>query len=282
MIHRASSRKDKPFLPLNASELNGGDDTLFREKWTGYGTNSGVGGRKASDTAAGWLQSTTPGTIFVDELHWLDQRAVGYLRALLGRDRTKFRPATGVGEEFEPDVRLLFATFRDLDELQGEGVLTDDFVRRLLGRYLTVPPLNDRKEDIPLFVESCREGRRPDDRFLYALLQHDWRDLEVDGLLTAIRTAVSRTREGQPLTVDSLQGTSVPADLLARLTAMDEQAARRELYGFLIDLLRQQGFEPGTRKRSLNVRLGKLMGLHRSTIDRRLKELGLGPSGGGE
>jgi DNA-binding NtrC family response regulator len=281
VIHRASPRGERPFHPLNASELNGGDDTLFREKWTGYGRNSGVGGRRPGDTAPGWLQSTAGGTIFVDELHSLDRRAVEYLRGLLGRDGTEFRPASGEGPAFVPDVRLLFATFRDIAGLKDECVLPDDFVRRLQERYLTVPSLNDRREDIPLFVDRYREGRRPDERFLLALLQYDWRSLEVDGLLTAIRTAVSRTPEGQPLTIDSLRDT-LPAATQGRVAALVEVAVRRELYQFLIALLRQQGFEPGTRGRSLNVRLAELMGVHRSTIDRHLDKLGLVPSGGGE
>ncbi len=203
VINRASSRSDKPFLHLNAIELTGGDPNLFREKWTGYGKKSGVNGRKASDTELGWLQTTAGGTIFVDELHSIDRLTVDYLRTLMGRDETMLRPASGQGEAFVPDVRLLFAPFRDIAVLKDECVLPEDFVRRLGGRYLTVPSLNDRREDIPLFVESRREGRRPDERFQLALLQHDWGALEVDGLLTAIRTAVSRTPEGQPLTVDS-------------------------------------------------------------------------------
>jgi DNA-binding NtrC family response regulator len=281
VIHRASSRKDKPFLHLNASELNGGDPNLFREKWMGFGKNSAVGNRKSSDFADGWLQTTEGGTIFVDELHSLDIRAVDYLRALLGRDETKFRPPTGEQKTFSPDVRLVFATYRDIATLKDEGVLPEDFTRRLLGRYLTVPSLNDRREDIPLFVDRYREGRLPDERFLLALLQHDWRSEEVDGLLTAIRAAVSRTPEGQPLTIDSLRDT-LPAATQGRVAALVEVAVRRELYQFLIDLLRQQGFEPGTRGRSLNVRLAELMGVHRSTIDRHLVKLGLVPSGGGE
>ncbi len=153
--------------------------------------------------------------------------------------------------------------------------------RAVASRYLTVPSLNDRREDIPLFGERFGDGHRPDERFLLTLLQNDWRSLEVDGLITAVTTAVSRTPDGQPLTLDSLNG-SVPAELRRRIAALDEGEVGSSLYRFLLDLLRQHGSEPGARGRSPNVRLAQLMGVDKSTIGRRLKGYGLGPADGGE
>lgn len=218
LIHRSSSRRVAPYLPLHANEVGGGDENIRRERWTGYGQDSGVGNRRRTDERDGWLQRASGGTIFLDEIHSLDRWTFDYLRAPL--DRAEMRPAVGAGDAFTPDVRFLFATFKSMEEVEREGAMPADFIRRLRGRYLTVPPLNDRREDIPLFVQQISEGYEVDDQFLYALLRHDWSGGQLHELLVTLREAVDRTPLGGSLTTAALAG-RIPAPLLEDVEALD-------------------------------------------------------------
>ncbi len=271
-LHATSERRDKPFRDLSADDLVGGDETIHRGKWTGYGPRSGLKDIPAKEITRGWLEQAEGGTIFVDELHNLDERTLNFLRKIL--DGREIPRAAGNGDPVIPNVRLVFATYKPFEELCSPGKLPHDFVRRLRGRFLTVPPLSERKEDIPLFVEQFRDRRVAESSFLLALLRHDWHDGEVDELISAIRSAVARRNAGEHLTVSDLRGL-VPAPLIAVVSAMSQDELDHEVYSFLLRTLERQGFADGKRGASKQKRLAEILGIHDSTVSRRRKELGL-------
>lgn len=257
---------------MSADDINDGDATIFREKWTGFGKYSGLPGIKGTESKTGLLQNNAGGTIFVDEMHSLDKRSLNYMRKIL--DREEIPLAVGQGKPIKPDVRLIFATFEVITRLHEEKILPDDFVRRIGDGHLIVPPLSRRREDILLFVEKYREDCRSEESFLLGLLYHDWPG-QVHQLIVAINRAVVKAMSGKKrLELTALQGV-ISDSLFDRLTSMNEKEIGIELYTYLIDVLEQQGFSHGRRGSALNKRLADLLGVSPSQLSNRLDDLGL-------
>jgi DNA-binding NtrC family response regulator len=241
----------------------------------GHGRNAGLNGVAPNHEEPGLLRSTAGGTLFIDELHSLDRATLEFLRRPM--DRGPMHPAVGQGDTFTPNVRFIFATYHSLDVLLNEEVLPTDFYRRLGGRTLEVPPLNQRKEDIPLFFERFRNGRRHRSSFLLALLLHDWHGGQVDELLRAIRDAISRRCEGEAVTAEDLRGL-LPTCVLDYVSSLTEEVMEREVYSWMRGILRAQGFES---ERELRERMAELLGVSATTVWRRLRELDQSASGDG-
>jgi DNA-binding NtrC family response regulator len=278
LMHKTSARCERPFIDLSADDLVGGDETIRRVRWAGRGRDSGLAGGDPKRGAEGWLQQAKGGTIFVDEFHNLDEISLNYLRKPLDRDR-EIPLAVGVGEPFKPDVRLIFATYRTIEELLREGKIPPDVHRRLRNRFLSVPPFRERKDDIPLFIEKFRGDCRPGECFYLALLYHDWEQGQVDELITVIRTAVANKGGHGALRSSDLRGL-IPDKLVARVTGMREAEVGRELYTYLTRVLEVQGFRRGGRRgNALQKRLAELLDTDEARVSTRIKELGLSPPG---
>lgn len=207
-------------------------------------------------------------------MHNLDEISLNYLRKPLDRDR-EIPLAVGVGEPFKPDVRLIFATYRTVEDLQRSGTIPPELYRRLRNRFLVVPPLRERKEDIPLFVEKCRVTCRPGECFYLALLYRDWEQGQVDELITAIRMAVANVGNKGILRASDLRRL-IPDEAVDRVSGMRGIDVGRELYSYLTRILEDQGFCQGGRGgTALQKRLAELLGIDEARVSTRLRELGL-------
>lgn len=243
LLHKTSARRERRFLDLSADDLVGGDETIRRVRWAGHGRDSGLPGIDSKNGAKGWLQQAEGGTIFVDEFHNLDEISFNFLRKPLDRDR-EIPLAVGVGEAFKPNVRLIFATYRTIEDLRHQGKVPPDVLRRLRNRFLVVPPLHERKDDILLFVEKYRRKRRPGECFFLALLWHNWEHGQVDELITAIRTAVANKEDQATLRASDLRGL-IPDAVVSRVAGMPESEVGRELYSYLTRVLELWGSATG-------------------------------------
>ncbi len=143
-IHNLSPRRDGPFVAANVGAL---PETLIESELFGYekGAFSGALRRKP-----GWFEMAQRGTLFLDEVGEMAPKTqVDLLRVLEQREVRRLG-----GEELIPlDVRLVAATHRDVDELVAEGKLREDLYYRLNVVPLRLPPLRERRDDIPLLVE---------------------------------------------------------------------------------------------------------------------------------
>jgi two-component system response regulator GlrR len=143
-IHRASSRRDGPFIPVNCTAI---PETLLESELFGHAKGSFTG---ASRSYAGLFQSAHGGTMFLDEIGDMPLHLqVKLLRVLQER---VIRPV-GSTEPVPVDVRIISATHRDLDRAIEEKKFREDLFYRLNVVSLELPPLNERKEDIPLLVD---------------------------------------------------------------------------------------------------------------------------------
>jgi len=143
-IHRASSRRDGPFIPVNCTAI---PESLLESELFGHAKGSFTG---ASRSYAGLFQSAHGGTMFLDEIGDMPLHLqVKLLRVLQER---VIRPV-GSTEPVPVDVRIISATHRNLEEAIEQKKFREDLFYRLNVVSLELPPLNERKEDIPLLVD---------------------------------------------------------------------------------------------------------------------------------
>lgn len=143
-IHRASKRKDGPFIPVNCSAI---PETLLESELFGHAKGSSTG---ATKSYFGLFQSAHNGTLFLDEIGDMPQHLqVRLLRVL---QEKQVRPV-GTTTVIPVDVRIISATHTDLEEAVAEKHFRQDLFYRLNVVSLDIPSLNERKEDIPLLAE---------------------------------------------------------------------------------------------------------------------------------
>ncbi|MFO0625318.1 MAG: sigma-54 dependent transcriptional regulator [Polyangiales bacterium] len=143
-IHRYSARAQMPFVPVNCSSFNEG--TLESELF-GH-TRGGFTGAVAS--RKGLFMLANGGVLFLDEVGELPPRVQAELLRVL--QEGEVRPV-GSDDVMRVDVRVVCATHRDLDALVAAGRFRDDLLFRLRVIEIDVPPLRERREDIPALAE---------------------------------------------------------------------------------------------------------------------------------
>jgi PAS domain S-box-containing protein len=143
-IHNLSFRKDKPFIAVNCGAL---PDTLLESELFGYKAGAFTDAKKDKPGRFALAQG---GTLFLDEIGDISASVqVKLLRVL--QDKT-YEPVGGISP-VKADVRIITATNKKLDQLVKEDKFRDDLYYRVNVMKLELPPLRNRKEDIPLLVE---------------------------------------------------------------------------------------------------------------------------------
>jgi two-component system response regulator GlrR len=142
-IHRASSRKDQPFVAINCSAMA---ENLLESELFGHVKGAFTG---ADRTHKGLFQAAHGGTLLLDEIGDMPMRLqVKLLRVL---QENNIRPI-GATDAIPVNVRVISATHRDLQQLMMSGQFREDLYYRLNVVHIEMPPLNRRREDIPLLV----------------------------------------------------------------------------------------------------------------------------------
>jgi transcriptional regulator of aroF, aroG, tyrA and aromatic amino acid transport len=148
-IHMASPRRNKPFVAVNCAAL---PPTLLESELFGYEEGSFTGAKKGGKH--GLFKYADKGTIFLDEIGELPTHLqVKLLRVL---QEYKIRKV-GSSEEIPVDVRVIAATNRNLEELIKTGQFREDLYYRLNVIPLVIPPLRERREDIPILAKHFIE-----------------------------------------------------------------------------------------------------------------------------
>ena len=173
-IHNLSSRSDKAFIPVVCSSLS---ETLLESELFGHEKGAFT---NADSMHKGKFELAHGGTIFLDEIGEINQSVqVKLLRVLQER---KFERVGGE-EPIEVDVRVLAATNKNLEEEVKAGRFREDLYFRLNGIHIEVPPLRERKDDIPLLLNSFLERYNSensknitgfDSHARSALYKYDW------------------------------------------------------------------------------------------------------------
>jgi len=173
-IHRSSPRKDGPFVAINCAAL---PETLLESELFGYERGAFTG---ATQTKPGQIEQAAGGVLFLDEVGEMSPSAQAkLLRVLQEREFQRL----GATRTIRANVRIVAATNRDLRKAVEAGTFREDLYYRLHVFEIRIPPLRDRKDDLPLFTDSFLKdiGRSLvsapaglTDEARAALLAHDW------------------------------------------------------------------------------------------------------------
>jgi DNA-binding NtrC family response regulator len=278
-IHAASPRADKPFVPINTGSM---PVDLLESLLFGHVRGAFTG---AVTSKKGLFEVADQGTLFLDEISTIGPETQAKLLRVI-QERAFMR--LGGTETIKTDVRILAASNTDLAVLVRQGRFREDLYHRLNVITIQLPPLRERREDIPLLVDHflqlyCRENRKPLRRFtpraMKLLLDYDWPG-NVRELENAVERAVVLSTEDEmdvdllPEAVRSRQlfGVRLPVpDLLASadpdhgpsLFDILEEVERR----LILDMLEQTGGNQTEAAERFRIPL--------STLHQKIKRLGI-------
>ncbi|MCX7613971.1 MAG: sigma-54 dependent transcriptional regulator [Caldimicrobium sp.] len=202
IIHQLSSRRHGPFITLDCTTLQ---ETIFESEVFGHEKGAFTG---AINSKKGLVELADGGSLFVDEIGELPlPLQKKFLRFI--QEKTFLR--VGGTKFLKADVRIIAATNRNLEEEVKKGHFRADLYFRLNTLIIEIPPLRDRKEDLPLILEhflkiKSKELGRPfrgfSKKFLEYLLNYNWPG-NVRELINVVERALVLARDGY-LTEDLL------------------------------------------------------------------------------
>ncbi|WP_166823510.1 sigma-54-dependent transcriptional regulator [Thalassoroseus pseudoceratinae] len=201
-VHEQSLRADGPFVPVNCGAL---PENLIESEFFGHRKGAFTG---ADAPRKGLFEVAHGGTLFLDELGELDKSMqVKLLRFLESGEIRR----VGENEPFNVDVRIVCATNRDLQEMAEEGTFREDLIFRVNTFEIHLPPLRERKEDIPEIALAliARHLKRDDvsreiltPEATEALINHEWTG-NIRELANALEHAVILSG-GEPISPEDL------------------------------------------------------------------------------
>ena len=149
-IHRLSRRKDHSFVPINCGAI---PENLMESEFFGYNKGAFTG---ASSDKKGYLELAEGGTLFLDEIGEISLgMQVKLLRAIEGGG---IMPLGG-RKQIKPDIKIIAATNQNLVKMVAQGKMRNDFFYRIHVVPIHLPPLRERKSDIPLLLEHFMEQK---------------------------------------------------------------------------------------------------------------------------
>jgi two-component system response regulator PilR (NtrC family) len=265
-IHKQSGRRDKVFLPVNCSAI---PETLLESQLFGHMKGAFTG---ASSFQEGMFQRANGGTIFLDEIGEMPlvlQPKI--LRAIEERAVTPI----GATKPVQVDVRIIAATNRVLKQEVDEGKFREDLYYRLNVIHLHVPPLRERRDDIPLLIEHFlrrqniemkKNYQGVESAALKVLMSLPWK-----GNIRDLNNVLERAMilgNGEWITVKDLPSWEVPEEDLFRNVGHDLKRALRAYEKSHIENVLKE--TDGDRTRT-----AELLGMSRSSLYRKIESLGI-------
>jgi PAS domain S-box-containing protein len=264
-IHDMSSRSDKGFVPVNCGAI---PENLVESEFFGHRRGAFTG---AHIDKTGYLHSADEGTLFLDEIGELGLNIqVKLLRAL---ERGEYAPV-GDTRLRKSGFRVISATNRDFSAMVTQGLIREDFFYRISVLPIQLPPLKDKKEDIPLLIEHFLKmyvkGKKIPaipGKIMEILYNHDW-----PGNVRELQSVIQRylavgnfdfltfngKEEMKPLVVDAYRPSNVP-DL--------REAVERFEKDFILSVLNHNQWHRGKAANAL--------GIDPKTLYTKMKKIGL-------
>src|SRR5579871_3283088 len=265
-LHVNSVRSDRPLVTINCAALT---ESLLESELFGHEKGAFTG---AAQSKPGLVEVAEGGTLFIDEIGEMAPALQAKLLRVL--EDGHYRRVGGT-REVHADVRVIAATNRPLEEELKEGRFRADLYYRLNVVTIELPPLRERRQDIPLLVEHFLETRQigpsryrlhPD--ALDALVRHDW-----PGNVRELANVLERAQilaEGQTITLDDLPDTMVP-EVSDRAPAGDPRQLREVERAHVRQVLVQEKYN--------KVHAAKVLGISRRALYRLISKYHLEASG---
>ena len=269
-LHAMSHLKDKIFLPVNCGAI---PENLLESQLFGHAKGSFTGAIAAQE---GLFQRARGGTIFLDEI---GDMPLGLQVKLLRAIEQKEILPLGTTSPVKIDLRIIAATNRELRKSVDEGKFREDLFYRLNVVGLEIPPLRERREDIPALVEYLvrrhnaemkKSFRGVDNATMRVLMALPWKG-NIRELDNVIEHAMI-LGDGEWITVADLPR-SVPVESLSAAAAGDDLREAMRLY--------EKTHIEGVLRRAENDKrkAADLLGLSLSSLYRKIEELGIGEPG---
>jgi PAS domain S-box-containing protein len=262
-VHECSARCNKPFIPVNCGAIT---ESLFESEFFGHRKGAFTG---ALGDKKGCLDLADGGTLFLDELGELSLSSqTKLLRAIEGHG---FTPVGGTALH-TPSFRIIAATNRDLAERVRQGKMREDFYYRIHVIPIHLPPLRERREDIPLLIEHFL-GAYPSDNDLPAItpgvlqqfMHHDW-----PGNIRELHNALYRY-----LTLGRLPGKGPARPVSPRPTPSEHHLEQESLATALEEFEKEFLRETLDRNDWKRNETAAALGINRRTLFRKMKQFHL-------
>jgi transcriptional regulator with PAS, ATPase and Fis domain len=277
LIHQSSSRRHKPFVPVSCAILS---ETLIESELFGHERGAFTGAIK---DRPGRFELAQGGTIFLDDIDDVPMSMqVKLLRVLQNRTVERL----GGTRPIPIDVRVITGSKRSLKEIVAEGKFRDDLFYRLNVIPINLPPLRERREDVPIlmdhFIKRYFRQRNDEPRQVAPAVQQAFMRYPWPGNVRELENACERI--AQTCTCDTVRVGCVPVSVLFHKYAEDQEPIV-ETHDHpsaisLDDRLRE--VESNLISWALKVSSGnkskaaELLNIKRSTLGDRIKKLGLG------
>ena len=277
-IHYAGARKSARFVAQNCGAL---PDTLLESELFGHKRGAFTG---AHEDKKGLFELAHNGTIFLDEIGETNlSMQVRLLRVLQDGE---VRPL-GASDVRKVDVRVIAATNRDLRKMVQEGAFREDLYYRLRVVEITIPPLRERREDIPVlahhFLEDAnkRMGRSIKgftNAVMDRLVAHQWSG-NVRELANEIERIVALAGDADTITVDMLSEHVRGRPALDDASAGGEEAVELSDMNLAVDELKRKLIRQALEEVGSKSKASEKLGIPRQSLQKMMKRLGMKDAG---
>lgn len=273
-IHQESLRAEQPFIAVNCAAV---PDTLLESELFGHERGSFTG---AVDARKGKFELANRGTLFLDEIGDMSQAAQAkILRAIEERKIERI----GSSKPKEVDIRILTATNQPLREGVKSGRFRSDLFYRLNEVHLAIPPLRDRKEDIPVLAQHFikeynrnyhKEVEKISDAAMSFLLRHEWPG-NVRELQHVMKCAMLMA-DGDTIWIDHF-----PLDMHTEIGTDDKMPVGESRADEFLEMLTLDDVERRHILRILEItgwnksKASKILDISRPTLDRKIEKYDL-------
>jgi len=264
-IHQLSKREKRAFVPVNCGSI---PENLIESEFFGHSKGAFTGAYKDK---VGLFDVAHNGTMFLDEIGELSlPMQIKLLRAIEGKGYT---PIGGHIVKYA-DVRIIAATHKNLIELVKEGKMRKDFFYRLHVMTINIPPLRDRKEDIPLLIDNFLEQQGSSEQFqnlprniVEALFNYNW-----PGNIRELQNALHQYMTFQRLDFfDTNDLESIDMRMLDSEVEREDLSFQKAIETFEKRLI-LRSLEQNQWHRT---KTSRALGLPRKTLFRKIKKYGL-------
>ena len=264
-IHHLSPRNNKPFITINCGAL---PDTLLESELFGYKSGAFT---DATKDKPGQFSLAKEGTIFLDEIG--DTSSAFQIRILRVIQEREFVPLGGTQPE-KVNVRIIAATNKNLADLVKMGHFREDLYYRINVVRMELPPLRERKEDIPLLIDHFiqklnalhnRDIKYMDQTALTLLMAYDFPGniRELENIMEYIFVIC---------TEDRISTEHLP-DYITGVTSFESKSLGLES---TVQTIEVQTILETLKKNNYNkVKTAQALGMHKSTLYRKMKKYGL-------